>query len=174
MKLARYAASAVSVITKPLRPRANILHCDIEVTNHCNLSCSMCTRELLLASGREPAHMGIDDFRMVIDQARPLHVTFPGLGEPALNPALPDMVAHLSRRGIRSDLISNGTTLTRELVSELGRAGLSSYQVSLDAPGAETSNSSMSTPRAVLRSTGSVSPVFSRCSARASGIPCAA
>lgn len=59
-------------------------------------------------------------------------VSFWGIGEPLLNPGLPDMILELSRLGVFSELTTNGHLLTRETGARLLDSGLASLTVSLD------------------------------------------
>ncbi|MBU4260257.1 MAG: SPASM domain-containing protein [Proteobacteria bacterium] len=82
----------------------------IEITNHCNLSCSFCHK-----SNRPKAVMSPTVFADVVRQIRDhtdylaLHV----LGEPLLHPQLGELLAICQHQGLRVNLTTNGTLLTR-------------------------------------------------------------
>jgi len=82
----------------------------IEITNHCNLSCSFCHK-----SSRPKAFMSQAVFADVVRQIRghtdylALHV----LGEPLLHPQLDELLAICQHQGLRVNLTTNGTLLTR-------------------------------------------------------------
>ena len=82
----------------------------IEITNHCNLSCSFCHK-----SNRPKAFMSQAVFADVVRQIRDhtdylaLHV----LGEPLLHPRLDELLGLCHQQGLRVNLTTNGTLLTR-------------------------------------------------------------
>jgi len=55
-----------------------------------------------------------------------------GFGEPLLHPEIVDMVRLAHRRGIKTEIVTNGLLLTRELSEELVAAGLCTLVVSVD------------------------------------------
>ena len=102
---------------------------DIEAASACNARCLFCPRD---AADARPRIMAPDTFARIVsflpDDAV---VMFSGLGEPLLNPALPDFVALLKRRGISSCVITNGQLLSLRLVDALQDAGLDQFQVTV-------------------------------------------
>jgi len=79
--------------------RARPLFMNIELTTHCNLSCRMCSHDLL--PPEDLGHMPFDRFRRIVDQAE----AFPGivfllfgLGEPLLYPRLPAAMDYVHHR----------------------------------------------------------------------------
>jgi len=82
----------------------------IEITNHCNLSCSFCHH-----GNRPKTFMSPTVFADVVGQIRDqtdylaLHV----LGEPLLHPELGELLAICQHQGMRVNLTTNGTLLTR-------------------------------------------------------------
>lgn len=110
------------------------LSVQMEVTTRCNLSCSYCSHRLLAQTRNQtPA-----DFRTLLDRldvTRIDNVDFTGLGEPLLNPALPEMVREVRRRGRPRHLrvVTNGTALTRKVFEPLCEAGITSIAVSIDS-----------------------------------------
>jgi MoaA/NifB/PqqE/SkfB family radical SAM enzyme len=108
-----------------------------EVTNRCNLLCETCPRthnEL-----EAPADLGyarmveIADELPVIDRAL-LH----GVGEPLLNPELPEMIAYFAGRGAHVVFNTNGILLDDRRGDAVTRAGLAEVRVSLDAATPQT------------------------------------
>ena len=61
-----------------------------------------------------------------------------GIGEPMMNPELPEMVRYLKQRGARVLFNSNGTLLNRKHGRNLIEAGLDEIRISLDAADAKT------------------------------------
>ena len=102
---------------------------DIEVAASCNDRCSFCPRTSLV----RPQELMTPGIFAVVERFLPddAVVMFSGLGEPLLNPALPDFVALLKRRGISSCVITNGQLLSLRLVDALQDAGLEQFQVTV-------------------------------------------
>ncbi len=117
---------------------------EIAVTYRCNLSCKFC----YAACGckKDEAHPDMPAARLkealdiISEEARVPSVSFTG-GEPVMRPELPELVAHAKSLGMWTNLITNGTLLTPEKVSELKAAGLDSAQVSIEGGSAETHDS---------------------------------
>jgi len=102
---------------------------DIEVSSACNDECPFCPRGTLIRSRQ---NMLPETFQTV-ESFLPENavVMFSGLGEPLLNPHLPDFVARLKSREISSCVITNGLLLTPERATVLMEAGLDQFQVSV-------------------------------------------
>lgn len=116
---------------------------EVAVTGSCNLECVFCYAGCAGgASGRwQKAVMSGIQVRQVIDRiiddAGVPSLSFTG-GEPTLRRDLPELVAHASGRGMRVNLITNGTLVTAELAGALAAAGLASAQVSVEGATAAT------------------------------------
>lgn len=112
-----------------------------ELTYRCNLQCPYCYNPLALADYRD--ELDAAAWLRVIDQAADLGVLqihFSG-GEPTLRADdLCALVARARSRGLYSNLITQGTFLTDELIDRLERGGLDHVQISVqaaDAPRAD-------------------------------------
>ena len=108
-----------------------------EVTNRCNLLCETCPRthnEL-----EPPADL---DFARMVEIADELPVIrralLHGVGEPLLNPELPEMVAYFAGRGAHVVFNTNGILLDERRGDAVTAAGLSELRVSFDAATPET------------------------------------
>lgn len=120
------------------------LHLDLDPTNRCNLSCSMCPRTWYLKQGRpewNPAgrlgDMDFDFYLRLVEEgaARGLKsVKLNFLGEPLLYPRLVEMVAAAARAGLWVMLNTNATLLTAEASERLLTAGLTDIFFSFDSP----------------------------------------
>lgn len=110
---------------------------EVAITYRCNLKCTFCyagcncttnpvddQREMSLAEVRSV-------LRKIYQDAQVPSVSFTG-GEATLRRDLPDMVRYASGLGMRVNLITNGTRVTRALAAALADAGLDSAQVSLE------------------------------------------
>ena len=102
----------------PTKPR----QVQIEITNRCNMDCSMCPREVLEI---ELEHMDWSKFVAVVDKlTEQENITLTGWGEPFLHPRIFDMIAFCKERGHRVMITSNGLfskqeTLEKILCSEI-------------------------------------------------------
>lgn len=101
-----------------------------ELTHRCPLQCAYCSNplKLLKASDELPTATWLDVFSQAADMGV-LQAHLSG-GEPALRSDLEDMVAHLAKRGVYSNLITSGVTLTRERIFTLRDKGLDHVQLS--------------------------------------------
>ncbi len=112
----------------------------VEPTNHCGLHCPLCPTGSRTAR-RPQGHMTPELFGLVLESCAPtlLCVVFYGWGEPFENPALPDMIAACTERGVRTVVSTNGQCLrTPEEADAVVRAGLSALIVAVDGSTQET------------------------------------
>lgn len=113
-------------------PRALSLLC--ELTYRCNLQCPYCYNPVDLEAYRD--ELESSDWKRVLSQAAELGIVqahFSG-GEPTLRRDLPDLVAHASRAGLYTNLITQGTFLEDALLDSLLERGLDHVQISVQAP----------------------------------------
>ncbi len=105
----------------------------VEPTNRCNLACRTCLRVLW---DEPPGDMGAATFARVLAGLRACApapaVSFGGIGEPLAHPHIVEMVAAAAALGAPTELITNGTLLTRRRARALVEAGLGVLWVSLD------------------------------------------
>jgi pyrroloquinoline quinone biosynthesis protein E len=105
-----------------------------EITYRCNLQCAYCYNPLDLSSYRE--ELSVDEWRRVVDEAAGLGVLqihFSG-GEPTLRAdELVVMVETARKRGLYTNLITQGTFLTDSLLDRLMGAGLDHAQISVQS-----------------------------------------
>lgn len=82
----------------------------IEITNHCNLTCGFCAH-----SARPKISMTPRFFEHALNQAAPLagQLSLHVLGEPFTHPDFPRLLALCSERGVKINLVTNGTLLCR-------------------------------------------------------------
>ena len=104
----------------------------IETTNRCNLRCKGC---ILYRGNWEPDRdMSLRDLVMITDQLPELQrVTLHGVGEPLLNEALFEMIAHLKIRNVYVLFNSNGILLDEKRQNAIIDTGLDELRISLDA-----------------------------------------
>jgi MoaA/NifB/PqqE/SkfB family radical SAM enzyme len=105
----------------------------IEVTNLCNLDCSICLRQSW--SGDLGIISEIIFSKLISDIGDfhpPLDVLLGGYGEPLSHPDILEMIRQLKDHGCRTALITNGTLLTPDLTKSLVESGLGKIWVSAD------------------------------------------
>ena len=110
---------------------------DLVPTRRCNLRCVGCVHY----GGGEPDDLSLALFKSVLAESAPWAVQyrFCSLGEPLLNPDLPEMLELAARAGIGCNVMTNGTLLTAELAEFLIRkARLDILTFSIDGATAET------------------------------------
>ncbi len=113
---------------------------NIEPTNYCNLSCSMCPREL----NRPFGYMDVNLFQKIIDESilygKRLIITINKDGEPLLHPELPKMVKYAKdmKAAHKINFYTNGILLTETKSCELIKSGLDTIHISIDAFSKET------------------------------------
>ncbi|MBI2470450.1 MAG: radical SAM protein [Planctomycetes bacterium] len=111
------------------------LRLNIEPTNYCNLSCSMCPREL----NRPFGYMTINLFKKIINESiqygKRLIVTINKDGEPLLHPELPAMIEYAKdkKTAYKINFYTNGILLTETKSLELIKSGLDAIHISIDA-----------------------------------------
>jgi len=104
-----------------------------ELTHRCPLQCPYCSNPLEL--DRAAAELDTTTWQRVFDEAARLgvlHVHFSG-GEPAARKDLETLVAHASRLGLYSNLITSAVLLDRPRLQALVAAGLNHVQISFQA-----------------------------------------
>jgi radical SAM protein with 4Fe4S-binding SPASM domain len=105
-----------------LRPKYLVF----ESTSQCQFRCEICGAAAAHRS-RLRGLMDWDLFQHLVEQAvrlRPERVYLHAFGEPLLHPRIVDMVEALSRRGLATELVTNGDLLTPQLARQLRSAGL--------------------------------------------------
>lgn len=108
---------------------------NIEPTNYCNLSCSMCPREL----NRPFGYMDVSLFQKIIDESilyeKRLIITVNKDGEPLLHPELPKMIKYAKdkKAAHKINFYTNGILLSETKSLELINSGLDTIHISIDA-----------------------------------------
>lgn len=101
-----------------------------ELTYRCPLHCVFCSNPVDHA--RHADELDAASWKRVLDEARALGAVQLGFsgGEPLLRRDLEELVAHASRLGFYTNLITSGVGLTRERAKALKAAGLDHIQLS--------------------------------------------
>jgi hypothetical protein len=102
----------------------------LEVTDICNLHCEGCYRQRL--TGHKPLQEIKEEILFFKRWRNPDNVSIAG-GEPLLHPQILEIVAFIAENGIKPILLTNGVTLTPELLSELKEAGLVGFTMHIDS-----------------------------------------
>ena len=130
----RYFKIGLALIFKPLTLNYNPVHFQLEPTTHCNLKCIMCLR---IGRDMELTHMSFPNFRKIIDIIKPKEIVLSGIGEPTLNPDLPDMIKFAKDNSCKVAVITN-FTLSDEKIEELFKTNLDLIKISIDAASPQT------------------------------------
>ena len=101
----------------------------LEINQECNITCATCYQKFDGTSRSLPDLRGDLD---LIQRQRRLQTVSIGGGEPTLHPRLPDIVAEIHRRDLKSALITNGVLVDRPMLRELKRAGLDMVMFHID------------------------------------------
>ncbi len=110
------------VISKPISAQ-------IEPTSRCNLKCKMCVRE------RFPVgDMRFEDFKIILRKLNMLiKIHLQGLGEPFLHQDIFRMLKYAKQKGIITNLNSNATLFTKDIVDKIIDSGLNEIAISIDS-----------------------------------------
>ncbi len=102
----------------------------VEVTDTCDLECPGCYRSSLTG------HVPVEEIKADILKLQQLvncdSIGIAG-GEPLLYPDLLEVVEFITRHDMKSRLLTNGETLTRNLAQDLKRAGLTHISFHIDS-----------------------------------------
>ncbi len=108
----------------------------IEASSACNIHCLCCPVGNKAIEGHT---MPLDAFKRIIDLL-PSHVKrldFSHRGDPTMNPQFPKMVNYAHKRGLTTDVYTNGLILDR-YIPELVESGLDILRVDLDGASAQS------------------------------------
>lgn len=109
----------------------------LEVTNRCNLKCTTCPQSWGMSESS--ADLSPETARDLLKQLPSVRrVVLHGIGEPTLNPRLPEIVGVVKERGAYALFNTNGLLLRGALLERLIRAGLDEVRISVDAATPET------------------------------------
>ena len=114
----------------------------------CNLRCNYCTQSLSSEKKKEKGFVQqLQDYDVFLKIARQAakfpvqckRVLLTGLGEPLMNPKIPDMVALLSELKVaeKYEIFTNATLLSHRMSDRLLAAGLSTLRISIQGLSSE-------------------------------------
>ncbi len=105
----------------------------IETGTACNLRCATCPTPQY-AIGRPPTLMSLEVFKQIVDRIK--NYTYLALlhsvGEPLLNPHLPEMIEYANRNNLYTFFSTNCTLLNEKKADEILRSGLDEIWLCLD------------------------------------------
>src|SRR3989344_7737291 len=116
------------------------IHIDNETSSKCHLSCVFCPRTEPVQKGlwREEEHMEFSLFKKIIDEAANIGVysiNLNFLGEPLLNPKLPDFIQYAKKKGILDVFLhTSGTPMGEKKLKAIMTSGLDKLAISFDSP----------------------------------------
>lgn len=101
------------------------------LTHHCNIHCRYCPFPIM---PQKPKIRPSKEWLPLLGQLADLgvrRVSFSG-GEPLLHSDLVSLIGRASELGLKKGIVSNGTRLTKEIISDMLCAGLDAITISLD------------------------------------------
>jgi pyruvate-formate lyase-activating enzyme len=110
----------------------------IEITNACNLRCTMCN---LVAMKRHPRVMKLSVYQRIIDQCAALgveNVRLHTYGETLLHPNLEEMLRYVTEKGLKVWISTNAQMLDEETARMLLASGVSAVRYSVEGGQAKT------------------------------------
>ncbi|MBU0634644.1 MAG: radical SAM protein [Candidatus Omnitrophica bacterium] len=112
----------------------------VEVSNNCNLSCSICWRALRKEK-RAVSYVSRQQFQKVLDEFSALlplkELNAQGLGEPFLCPDIIEILKQAKAKGLIAWLVSNGTLIDEFVAGALVDMGLDKIRISIDTADAQ-------------------------------------
>lgn len=117
----------------------------IEPTRYCNFKCFYCLHstkgnedDKFRKTGYTLKHMDFRLYEKILQDLlnlpeKPRRIVFSGLGEPVMNPELPEMISVARKLGVadRLDVLTNASLITPKVADDLIKAGTSRIQISL-------------------------------------------
>jgi radical SAM protein with 4Fe4S-binding SPASM domain len=129
-KIRRYFHNGASYVLGLERVYGGPAHVHIEITNICNFRCIYCPQSMHEehVSFLPPGKMALETFERILDRVserfRLEWVILTRDGEPLVHPGLEEFVAHVTSRGLKSSLGSNGSLITTDRARSLIANGL--------------------------------------------------
>ena len=135
-KITNLFQNIYSVYGEPIEIRSSPLIIQVEPTTYCNLECIMC---LSPALGRGRMNMSAKQFSNLLTRFEYTEkISLVGVGEPLLNPELPEFIRLAKKRNIQIGIATNGILLNGELAKRLLDSGIDWINISIDGANSET------------------------------------
>ena len=115
-----------------MRPIKQPYVLEIELTNHCNMSCVHCHRSDM---DRKLGYMEMSVFRKLIDEISTFPVAFlriVGQGESALHPQFHEMMRYAAGKSIKIELTTNGALFDKYSFEEILKWDIDIIGISMD------------------------------------------
>ena len=109
----------------------------IELTNYCNLRCTMCPRRFMK---RHVGFMDFELFKNIIDQVKDYndYVWLAEFGESLFHPKFETFIKYCANNGVKTYLSTNATALNEKNSLEILNSGLDKIYLCLDGTTKET------------------------------------
>jgi len=114
------------------RLRGGPFSCNLKITERCNLRCRMCSIWRRGDAAREMDFHALQRVCLHLKELGLGRVVITG-GEPLLRPDVTHIVRLFARSGMSTTLLTNGTLLRPNTLSQLAHAGLQDLGISLDS-----------------------------------------
>lgn len=100
----------------------------IDITNECNLNCAHCR------TVKNTQNIDIKSLNTILDNCESIHPKFAIIsgGEPLIREDIVEIMEFLNKRGLLTQINTNGTLLTEKLLQKLIKAKVSYIQLSID------------------------------------------
>lgn len=125
----------------------------LEVTSHCNLKCEYCHNAQY---SNQKDDLTTDEIIMLIKNLKEHYdikkVLLTG-GEPLTKTDICTIIYEISRMGIKTDMVTNGTLITKEKLKDLETAGLKRIRISIDEVDTRTDVRGASNPNELWEKT---------------------
>ena len=109
---------------------------ELSITYECQAKCPHCSVHNYIASEKEEDKLLTnDEIKQVLDQAVKIGIPKVDLfgGEPLLKEGIADLVAHGAKLGLYMSVTTNGWSLSRDMIKNLAKAGISCINISIDS-----------------------------------------
>jgi MoaA/NifB/PqqE/SkfB family radical SAM enzyme len=123
--------------TRPVRLDYLPTELYIETTNRCNLKCRTCPQHFGMPE--DSADLSVEAVERILDQVPAVRrVVLHGIGEPLLNPKLPEVIRSVKARDAYALFNTNGLLLRGRVAAELVNSKLDELRISVDSASPET------------------------------------
>ena len=112
-------------------PRPFPFWVNIESTNHCNLDCIFCSRQLHHGPRGFMSDAVLDRIADEVRRHPPAAMRVAGWGEPLMHPRFAEHARRVKQAGIKLKIYTNGLLLTRENMESFIDAGVDEIQFSM-------------------------------------------
>jgi len=122
------------LVTCKIKP--SLISALIALTYHCNGICHKCSISKYRKNGKE---LDTEEVKSLIDQLYSIKTGKIGFfgGESLLRKDIYELIAYATKKGIKTEVFTNGYLLSQSVVKKLKGAGLSNISISLDSSDAK-------------------------------------